>query len=299
MKHIWKKLASITLLSTLILTGCGGTNAESQAQNDNAAAQENSEKQVVKIGVVGDDQRLWEKAAENAEKDGVTLDIVVFTDYNTPNDALVNGDLDLNAFQHKAFLDEYNETKGQDLVPIGMTYLSPIGVYSDKIEDLNDLKDGATVAIPNDATNGGRALIVLEQAGVITLKDDAGLVPTVESIENNPKNIQIKELDAAQVARALPDVDAAVINGNMAIDAGLDPRTDTIFVEAMGESIAPYINYVVARKEDEDNPLYKKVVGYYQTDEVDQLLEELYQGSQYAAWKLDLGDISAVKEDAE
>ncbi len=307
MKQLFKKVTSIALLSALVLTGCagGGNNAakdnaaENNTAKNNAAAQKTDEKkdgQVVKIGVVGDDQRLWEKAKENAEKDGVTLDIVVFNDYNTPNDALANGDIDLNAFQHKAFLDDYNEAKKQNLVPIGMTYLSPIGVYSDKIKDLKELKDGAKIAIPNDATNGGRALIVLEQAGVITLKDDAGLVPTVKDIKDNPKNVTIDELDAAQVARSLPDVDAAVINGNMAVDAKLDPRKDPIFVEAMGESIAPYINYVVAREEDKDNELYKKVVSYYQQDNVDELLQELYKGSQYAAWKLDLKDLGQYGE---
>ena len=305
MKQILKKVTSIALLSALVLTGCGGgaNNAAKEnndaAKNNNAQAAKADEKtdgKVVKIGVVGDDQRLWEKAKENAEKDGVTLDIVVFNDYNTPNDALVNGDIDLNAFQHKAFLDDYNEAKKQNLVPIGMTYLSPIGVYSKKVKDLKELTDGAKIAIPNDATNGGRALIVLQQAGVITLKDDAGLTPTIKDIKDNPKNVQIEELDAAQVARSLQDVDAAVINGNMAVDAGLDPRKDPIFVEELGESIAPYINYVVAREEDKDNELYKKVVGYYQQDNVDELLQELYKGSQYAAWKLDLKNLGQTEE---
>ncbi len=305
MKQLLKKVTSIALLSALVLTGCagGGNNAakENDRAKNKAAAEKTDEKkdaQVVKIGVVGDDQRLWEKAKENAEKDGVTLDIVVFNDYNTPNDALANGDIDLNAFQHKAFLDDHNKAKKQNLVPIGMTYLSPIGVYSNKIKDLKELTDGAKVAIPNDATNGGRALIVLQQAGVITLKENAGLTPTVKDIQDNPKNIQIDELDAAQVARSLPDVDAAVINGNMAVDAGLDPRNDTIFVEEMGESIAPYINYVVARSEDKDNELYKKVVSYYQQDNVDKLLQELYKGSQYAAWKLDLKDLGQYGDTA-
>lgn len=286
MKHLWKKITAIALLSALVLTGCAG--GEKKADG---GAQD-----TVKIGVVGDDQRLWEKAAETAKEDGVTLDIVVFNDYNTPNDALANGELDLNAFQHKAFLDAYNKDKNTDLVPIGMTYLSPIGVYSEKVKDLKDLAENAKVAIPNDTTNGGRALLVLEQAGVIQLKDDAGLTPAIGDVAENPKNIQIEELDAAQVARSLPDVDAAVINGNMAVDAGLDPRKDTIYVEEMSENIAPYINYVVARAEDKDNELYKKVVGYYQTDEVDELLQELYKGSQYAAWKLDLENLAQYED---
>lgn len=274
--HILKKLSAIVLVAALLLTGCsaGGT----------------SSAQKVRLGVVGDDQRLWEKAAELAKKDGIEIELVPFSDYNTPNDALVNGDTDLNAFQHKAFLDAYNKDKGTDLVPIGRTFLSPIGAYSQKVKDLTDVPQGGKIAIPNDATNGGRALILLETARLIALNDDAGVSPTVSDIAENPKNLSIDELDATQVARALPDVDAAVINTNLAIDAGLTPKDDAIFMEPADEKSAPYINYVVARAEDEDNALYKKVVGYYQTEAVAELNDALYEKSQLMAWKLDIPD---------
>ena len=273
------KLISLGILSLFLLAGCGKSSDDGQ---------------VVKLGVVGDDQRLWEKAAELAKKDGITIKLVHFSDYNTPNDALVNGDVDLNAFQHKAFLDEYNHSKGTHLVPIGRTFISPIGAYSNTLKDLKDVPENGKVSIPNDTTNCGRALFLLEAAGLIQLKDNVGVSPTLSDIVANPKNIQINEMDAAQVARTLPDVDAAVINTNLAIDAGLSPKDDAIFMEPLNEHSAPYINYVVAREEDKDNALYQKVAAYYRTPEVKALNDKLYEETQKMAWELtdipDAGD---------
>ena len=273
------KLISLGILSLFLLVGCGKPSDDGQ---------------VVKLGVVGDDQRLWEKAAELAKKDGITIKLVHFSDYNTPNDALVNGDVDLNAFQHKAFLDEYNHSKGTHLVPIGRTFISPIGAYSNTLKDLKDVPENGKVSIPNDTTNCGRALFLLEAAGLIQLKDNVGVSPTLSDIVANPKNIQINEMDAAQVARTLPDVDAAVINTNLAIDADLSPKDDAIFMEPLNEHSAPYINYVVAREEDKDNALYQKVAAYYRTPEVKALNDKLYEETQKMAWELtdipDAGD---------
>ena len=279
MKHILKSATAVLLCAGLLLTAtaCG------KKEDANV-------KETVKLGVVGDDQRLWEKAAELAAKDGIKIELVHFSDYNTPNDALLNGDIDLNAFQHKAFLDAYNASKGKDLVPIGRTFISPIGAYSDKIKDLKDVPQNGKVSIPNDTTNGGRSLFLLEGAGLIKLKDDVGVSPTKADIVENPKNITIDELDAAQVARTLPDVDAAVINTNLAIDAGLSPKDDAIFMEPLNDNSAPYINYVVARAEDKDNELYKKVAAYYRTPEVKALNDELYEKTQLVAWDLDIPD---------
>ncbi|MDY3119008.1 MAG: MetQ/NlpA family ABC transporter substrate-binding protein [Peptoniphilus sp.] len=279
MKHILKTATAILLCLGILLTAtaCGKT-------------EDGNTKKTVKLGVVGDDQRLWEKAAELAAKDGITIELVHFSDYNTPNDALVNGDIDLNAFQHKAFLDAYNQSKKTDLVPIGRTFISPIGAYSNKLKDLKDVPQNGKVSIPNDTTNGGRALFLLEAAGLIKLKDDVGVSPTKEDIVENAKNITIDELDAAQVARTLPDVDAAVINTNLAIDAGLSPKDDAIFMEPVNEKSAPYINYVVARSEDKDNELYKKVASYYRTPEVKELNDSLYEKTQLMAWDLDIPD---------
>ena len=209
----------------------------------------------------------------------------------------IRDSVDLNAFQHKAFLDEYNHSKGTNLVPIGRTFISPIGAYSNTLKDLRDVPENGKVSIPNDTTNGGRALFLLEAAGLIELKDDVGVSPTLSDIAANPKNIEINELDAAQVARTLPDVDAAVINTNLAIDAGLSPKDDAIFMEPLNENSAPYINYVVAREEDKDNELYNKVAAYYRTQEVKELNDKLYEETQKMAWELtnipDAGDTAA------
>ena len=279
MKQFFKSVTAVLLCACLLFTAtaCG--------KKDDAGKE-----QTVKLGLVGDDQRLWEKAAELAAKDGIKIEFVKFSDYNTPNDALVNGDVDLNAFQHKAFLDAYNASKKTDLVPIGRTFISPIGAYSNKIKDLKDVPQSGKVSIPNDTTNGGRALFLLEAAGLIKLKDDVGVSPTKADIVENTKNITIDELDAAQVARTLPDVDAAVINTNLAIDAGLSPKDDAIFMEPLNENSAPYINYVVARAEDKDNELYKKVASYYRTPEVKALNDSLYEKTQLMAWELDIPD---------
>lgn len=287
MKHIFKSITAVLLCACLLFTAtaCGKTEDASQQKT-------------VKLGLVGDDQRLWEKAAELAAKDGIKIEFVKFSDYNTPNDALVNGDVDLNAFQHKAFLDAYNASKNTDLVPIGRTFISPIGAYSHKIKDLKDVPQGGKVSIPNDTTNGGRALFLLEAAGLIKLKDDVGVSPTKPDIAENPKNITIDELDAAQVARTLPDVDAAVINTNLAIDAGLSPKDDAIFMEPVNENSAPYINYVVARAEDKDNELYKKVASYYRTPEVKELNDSLYEKTQLMAWELDIPDAGNTADPA-
>lgn len=287
MKHIFKSITAVLLCAFLLFTAtaCGKTEDASQQKT-------------VKLGLVGDDQRLWEKAAELAAKDGIKIEFVKFSDYNTPNDALLNGDVDLNAFQHKAFLDAYNASKNTDLVPIGRTFISPIGAYSHKIKDLKDVPQGGKVSIPNDTTNGGRALFLLEAAGLIKLKDDVGVSPTKADIAENPKNITIDELDAAQVARTLPDVDAAVINTNLAIDAGLSPKDDAIFMEPVNENSAPYINYVVARAEDKDNELYKKVASYYRTPEVKELNDSLYEKTQLMAWELDIPDAGNTADPA-
>ncbi|MDO5301184.1 MAG: MetQ/NlpA family ABC transporter substrate-binding protein [Tissierellia bacterium] len=287
----WKKitrLTALTLFALLFAAACGGGGGQN-AGGDAPAAEgaKGTVEDPVKVGVVGDDARMWEVAKELAAKDDFHIEIVEFTDYNTPNDALAGGDLDLNAFQHQAFLDDYNEAKGTELTTIGVTYLDPLGLYSVKVLSPDEVPQGGTVAIPNDPTNAGRGIYVLEQAGLITLKEDAPLSPTVDDIAENPKELEIKELDAAQIARSLPDVDAAIINSGLAVDAGLDPLSDSIFIEEAGEAAQEYINVIVARPEDKDNEAYLKTVGYYNTDEVEIAIQEVYNGSKLAAWKLE------------
>ncbi|MDK6805518.1 MetQ/NlpA family ABC transporter substrate-binding protein [Aerococcus sp. UMB7834] len=269
----WTKTVIIGLTALLGLTACG---------NGQEAKQET---ETVKLGLVGDDTRDWDSVRDRLADEGIKLEYVKFSDYNQPNQALAQGAVDLNAFQHQVFLDKFNEQFGTDLVAIGNTVVAPLAIYSNKIDKIEDLADGAKVAIPNDVTNGGRALILLESAGLIEVDDAAGITPTLNDITKNDKNLQIEEMDASQTPRALGDVDIALVNSGYAVDAGLDPKTDALFTEPVDERSKPYVNIVAARKEDKDNPVYAKVVDSYQTDETKKVIDEKSKGANLAAWE--------------
>lgn len=268
------------LLLTLALTAC--------ASNNNTTKEESTvaEEVVIKLGVVGENNEQWDLVIEKLAEDNIKLELVKFADYSLPNRALNDGEIDLNAFQHYAYLNKDVESNGYKIEAIGETLVAPLGVFSNKIKDLSELKDGDTIAIPNDATNGGRALKVLEAAGVIKVDPAAGYTPTLNDITENPKNIKFEEVEAANTASLLPDVAAALINGGHAIDNGLNPKTDSIYLEKVeGGSENPYINVIVARTEDKDNENYKKVVEYFRTPEVAQKIEEVYKGAYLPTWK--------------
>ncbi|SPF69477.1 NLPA lipoprotein [Propionibacterium ruminifibrarum] len=274
------KLAAAGLAAVLSvgLVGCSGSSSDSSSGAD-------QERVTVKVGVVGDNNEPWETAAEALEEnENIEIELVKFSDYVQPNQALSDGSVDLNSFQTQIYLETYNSEHGTDLTSIGYTLMAPLGIYSNEVDSVDELPDGATVSIPDDASNGGRALKLLEKAGLITVDPAAGLTPTTDDITDNPKNLQITELDAAQTARSLEDVDAAVINSGMAVDAGLIPSTDSIFIEEVGEESTPYYNVIAARAEDTDNETYKKVVEYYQSDAVAQTITESTKGSQIAVW---------------
>ena len=274
------KLFTVALVAVIALTGCGNKNTGNE---DSGAA--DSDK-VYKVGVVGtNEETYWLDVQKRLAEEGVNIEIVVFTDYNTPNDALAAGDLDLNAFQHYIFLDSYNADKGTDLVAIAETIRAPLGIYSNKIKDISELQDKATVAIPNDATNGGRSLLLLQSAGLLSLDPAAGLSPTVNDIIDNPKNLVIQELDASQTPRALDDVDLSIINGGMAADAGLYPQKDAIYLEEINEASQPYINIIAARQDNKDNPDFQKIIAAFQTDETAVIIDEASNGANIPAWK--------------
>ncbi len=280
--------ASILLSASLLLGACSSgatatTAAGTSAGTTTAITTAGVTK--VKIGLVGARHEMWDQVKLDLVKDNIDLELVEFTEYNTPNEALNNGDLDINAFQHYIFLENYNKSKGTNLVAIGDTFLSPIAIYSNKVKSVEELEDGDTISIPDDATNLGRALRVLHTAGVITLKDPANLAPTQEDIVANPKNLTIKELDASMVARTLEDVGAAVINTNMAVDAGLSPADDSIFMEPVDENSKPYYNLIAVRAEDKDNPIYQAIVKAYQTQAIGDLMVEIYKGAQFPVWE--------------
>ncbi|HJF16012.1 MAG TPA: MetQ/NlpA family ABC transporter substrate-binding protein [Globicatella sulfidifaciens] len=273
------KTISLTLL-TSALTLPFITNVEAEEKNE-------FEGEKVTVGIVpGSAEDVWQVVVDQAKAEGIEVELQFFTDYNQPNEALQNGSIDLNAFQHIAFLDNWNESNDGSLVPIGFTFVSPMGTYSEKIKSLDELPEGGTVAIPNDPTNGGRALLALELAGVLEIDDDAGILVTPEDITENPKNIKIEELDAAQLAATLPDVDAAIINTNFANDAGLSLK-DAIFVDAdYPEKLSEkYKNSIVAREEDKENPLYLKIVELYQTDAVAQAIYDTTNGGDKPVWE--------------
>jgi len=237
----------------------------------------------VKVGVTpGDGEIIWEQVKRSAAAEGVDIDIVVFTDYAFPNAALASGDLDLNAFQHRFYLNNQNKTRGLDIVPIADTVVAPIGVYSKKIKALGELKAGARIGVPNDPSNGGRALLLLQANKLLTLKPGVGVTPTVVDIVENPLKLDILEVDAAQLARALPDVDAAVINTNYALQAGLNPGTDAVVRESPTDN--PYANVIAARAKDKDNPLYKNVVAVYQRPELKAFILERFKGALLPVW---------------
>ena len=264
-----------------------------------ASALADGEQTVVKLGVVGENNEQWQPVIDALAEEGVTLELVKFADYTTPNRALADGEIDLNAFQHIAFLESDIEANGYDLTPIGDTILAPLGVYSDKIDSLDELQDGDTIAIPNDATNGGRSLKVLEAAGVITVDPEAGYTPVLSDITDNPKNIQFYEVEAANTASLLPDVAAAIINGGHAVDNGLNPAEDSIYLETQSEDgDNPYVNIIVARTEDADNELYQHIVELFQTDEVAEVINTVYAGAYIPAFAYG-EDVAGAGTDAE
>lgn len=248
-------------------------------------------KKTVTVGVVGQtnqDEKIWNQVKKTAkEKYGVTVKVKSFTDYNQPNKALQEGEIDLNSFQHKAFLNAWNKANKGTLVPIGNTVIAPIRLYSYKYKNINELPKNATIAVPNDASNESRALYVLKNAGLISFKKGTGKLATIADIEKNPKNLTIKELGAEQTARSLNDVDAAVVNNTYAIPAKLGDK-QTIYTEPLNKDSEQWINVIVANKKDKDNEAYKTVVKSYQTDAVKKLIHKAYGNSEVTAWNLKL-----------
>ena len=212
-----------------------------------------------------------------AAKAGLKLDVKVVNDYVTPNTAVQDGSADANYFQHLPYLEDFNKKQGTDIVSVEAVHLEPLGLYSKKVKAVGDLKDGAQVGVPNDATNEGRALKLLADNDVITLKSGAGTTATVQDIESNPKNLKFKELEAAQLPRSLDDLDAAVINGNYALDSGLKPATDAIVVEKAEGN--PYANILAVKKGKESDPRVKKLAELLHSDEVKKYINDTFQGS--------------------
>ena len=258
-RRIFALALAIALLA-LALTGCGSKDNGSAAVGDTVT---------VKLGVVGatyDD--IWKPAQEALKAEGINLEIVQFSDYVTPNNALANGEIDLNAFQHRIYLQGEIANYGYEIQNIGNTFIAPMSLFSSKISSVSELKDGDIIAIPDDLTNGGRALKVLESAGIITLSPDAGFNPTLDDIQTYNIGVTIKELKANVIVSALPDVTAAIVNNNYALDFGLS-ASDAIFADDRLD-IEDYWNLIAARTADLSDPdkveIFRKVVEAYQSD---------------------------------
>ena len=239
----------------------------------------------IKIGVVGEFNEVLEEVIKRYEEGtGNTAELVKFADYNQPNEALASGDIDLNAFQHHKFLNEFNEDRGSDLVAIGDTMLAPIALYSNKVKSLEELPEGAKIALPNDPSNGSRALFLLQDAGLIKVEGEPGDIIGLENITENSKNLELIEMDASETARSLDDVDCAIVNDTFALDSGLDKDTSIYTEDPKSDSVKQYINVIAARKEDENNENYKEFVKYYQTEETKEDFETFTKGSWIPAW---------------
>lgn len=268
------------LSASIALAGCGNKPEPQADANANAAAATDT----IKVGVMsGAEHAVAEVAAKVAkEKYGLNVEYVEFNDYALPNTAVSKGDLDANAMQHKPYLDEDSAKKSlNNLVIVGNTFVYPLAGYSKKIKSIDELKDGATVAVPNDPSNLARALILLEKQGLIKLKDSTNLASTAIDIVENPKNIVVKEVDTAVAARALDDVDLAVVNNNYASQAGLTAK-DGIFVE---DKDSPYVNIIVARDDNKDSKAIQDFVKAYQSDEVEaEAIKQFKEGGVVKGW---------------
>lgn len=253
-----KKLLIIVVVALFALAACSGG------------------KEKVTVGVASNDTKAWEKVKELAKDKDIDLEIKQFSDYNVPNKALSDGDIDMNAFQHFAFLNEYKKThKNAKISAASTTVLSPLGIYSDKIKDIKKVKNGAKVIVPNDVSNQARSLKLLESAGLIKLDKNFGLTGSIKDIKDNPKHLKIKAVDAQQTARALSDVDLSVVNNGVASKAGLNPKKDPLYIEdSKAKAVEPYINVIAVNDKDKNNKTYKKIIKLYHSKPAQKALKE-------------------------
>ncbi|WP_251443142.1 MetQ/NlpA family ABC transporter substrate-binding protein [Veillonella intestinalis] len=259
-----KKLLAPVLVGVLALgiAGCGSDSGSKE----------------IRIGATaGPHAEVVEAVAKEAAKEGINIKLVEFSDYVTPNKALADGDLELNSYQHVPFMENFNKQNNTHLVSIGKTILMRMGLYSNTIKDANDVPNGAVVAIPNDPTNGGRGLALLAKAGLITLKEGVGFKATLADVTSNPKNLVIKELEAAQLPRSLDDVTLAAIPMNYVMSAGIDVAKQGVFLEPKDEPLA--VMNLAAREADKDNATYKKIAEIYHSPAVKQFIDEKFKGT--------------------
>jgi D-methionine transport system substrate-binding protein len=253
-------LAAVPLF--VALAGCATASDSSDAgSGDSGEATE-----TVKVGVVGKGDAQWAPFVEAAAEEGITVELVDFGSYEQPNPALTEGEIDLNQFQHIVYLADYNVNSGEDLVPVGSTAIYPLGLYSTKFDDVDSIPDGETIAVPDDASNQARALLVLQSAGLIELKSGGTIFSDIADVDTEKSRVQVTALEAALIPTSLPDVAAAVINNDFIEDAGLTPEDAIAQDDPEDANALPYVNIFAARAEDADNATFKKLVEIYQTN---------------------------------
>ena len=297
-----KKLLATVLTAALAfgaITGCGSQKTEETAATDSnsattisettastreAEAAKDGETRVVKLGLTGVIyEDIWNPIKEKLAGEGIDLQYVQFSDFSLPNAALDAGEIDINAFQHHAYFNNDTEKNGYDLTAIGDTFIIAMNIYSDQIQSIDELKDGDTVAIPDDASNGGRALKVLESAGIIEIDPDAGANPTVLDITNYKVQVDITELGASTIPSVIPDFTIAVVNGNYALDYGIDPST-AIFKESEYDDDS-YFCLIAVKSGNADDPVYQEIVKLFQSEETKQIFEDKFGGYFVPAWE--------------
>lgn len=251
--------AALALPLALILSACADTTDDAGSSDDSTGSNE-----VVRLGTVGAGDPYWAAFVEAAAEEGIDLEIVDFTEYPQPNPALAANEIDLNQFQHIIYLATYNEAAGDDLVPIGSTAIYPLGLYSTQYDSVDEIPEGATVAVPDDDSNQARGLLILQSAGLITLNDGGSVFSTLSDIDQANSKVTVTALEAAVTATSLPDVAAAIINNDFVEDAGLTPADAIAQDDPADPSALPYVNIFAARADDADNPTYLKLVEIYQ-----------------------------------
>lgn len=285
-KKLFKFLSMLLLSTAVLLTGCGSNNNQSDEISQSADSESTGEDlTVVKVGVCSEQfHDMWEPAIEKLKDEGIDLQVVTITNYTLVNKALEEGEIDLNDFQHYAFLEEEISNFGYDITPIAETVTTPQNLYSKKVKSVDEIKDGDTIVIPQDDVNVGRSLLVLQQAGLLEIDPSAGNLPKIEDIKENPLNLNIVLVDGPMCASSLDEVTAAIIISEDAMDAGIYPDEYAIFEEQDSDANNQYTDIIAARTDEKDSELYKKVVDAYRSDETKDYILENFHGAFVPVW---------------
>ncbi|UMZ34637.1 MetQ/NlpA family ABC transporter substrate-binding protein [Priestia megaterium] len=276
-----KPIFLLLLLFILVITGCS-----------NSSSSANSKEAKIKVGIRSSELRTWEFIKEKAKKQGLDIELVNFSSAYDPNQALAEGEIDVNAFQHVAYLDSFNQKNGTDVVPIGTTIIAPLGLYSEKYKSLKDIPNGAQIAVPNDPSNWGRALVLLQEADLITVVEGFDGNGGEDKIKSKPENLKIVPVDSASTPRVMQDTAASIINNGVAVEAGLSLK-DALIHE--NKTAKPYINVIAARKKDQDKVYLKKLVKVYQSKSTAAFIKKTYKGN-YIPTFISLKELNTYKD---